>query len=57
MNSYGELDIHKNDRNMLERVWDELEHRLDVCQVTNAAHIEHFYSMKNFGVWYEKLKV
>jgi hypothetical protein len=23
------------DRNMLERVWDELDYRLDICRVTN----------------------
>ena len=25
---------------MLERVWQELDYRLDVCHVTNGAHIE-----------------
>jgi hypothetical protein len=29
------------DRNMLERVWDELDYRLDICWVTIGAHIEH----------------
>jgi hypothetical protein len=29
------------DRNNLERVWDELDYRLDICRVTNGAHIEH----------------
>lgn len=28
-------------RNMLARVWTELEYRLDICRVTNGAHIEH----------------
>jgi hypothetical protein len=28
------------DRNMLERIWDELEHRLGICRVTNGAQIE-----------------
>jgi len=23
------------------RVWQELEHRIDVCRVTRGAHIEH----------------
>ena len=33
---------------MLERVWQELDYRLDVCRVTNGTHIEHLYhSMKN----------
>ena len=26
---------------MLQRVWHELEYRLDVCTVTGGAHIEH----------------
>ncbi|PSN46196.1 hypothetical protein C0J52_18533 [Blattella germanica] len=26
---------------MLIKVWDELAYRLDVCRVTNGAHIEH----------------
>ena len=26
---------------MLQRVWHELEHRLNVCRVTRGAHIEH----------------
>ena len=25
---------------MLERVWEEFDYRLDVCRVTNGAHIE-----------------
>jgi hypothetical protein len=28
------------DRNMLKRVWDELDYRLDICWVKNGAHIE-----------------
>jgi len=27
--------------NMLTRVWQELEYRIDVCRVTRGAHIEH----------------
>jgi len=27
--------------NMLMRVWQELEYRIDVCHVTRRAHIEH----------------
>jgi len=27
--------------NMLMRVWQELEYRIDVCRVTSGAHIEH----------------
>ena len=26
---------------MLQRVWHELEYRLNVCRVTGGAHIEH----------------
>lgn len=29
------------DRDMLTRVWAELDYRLDVCRVTKGAHIEH----------------
>jgi hypothetical protein len=33
--------IETIDRTMLERIWDELDYRLDICRVTNAAHIQH----------------
>jgi hypothetical protein len=26
--------------NMLTRVWQELEYRIDVCRVTRVAHVE-----------------
>ncbi|KAJ4434374.1 hypothetical protein ANN_22934 [Periplaneta americana] len=26
---------------MLQRVWQEIDYRLDVCRVTQGAHIEH----------------
>jgi hypothetical protein len=29
------------DCNMLTRVWQQLEYRIDVCRVTRGAHIEH----------------
>jgi hypothetical protein len=29
------------DRQMLLKVWAELDYRLDVCRVTKGAHIEH----------------
>ena len=29
------------DNAMLGRVWQELDYRLDVCRVSNGAHIEH----------------
>jgi hypothetical protein len=28
------------DRQMLQRVWQELDYRFDVCRVTNGGHIE-----------------
>ena len=28
-------------KDMLQRVWHELEYRLDVCRVTGGAHFEH----------------
>jgi hypothetical protein len=34
-------DIETIERNMLERVWDGLDYRLDICRVTNGARIEH----------------
>jgi hypothetical protein len=33
--------ITEIDPNMLQRVWEELDYRLDVCSVTCEAHIEH----------------
>jgi hypothetical protein len=29
------------DRNILERLQNEVDYRLDICWVTNGAHIEH----------------
>ncbi len=29
------------DGNMLKRVWQELDYRIDICRVTKGAHIEH----------------
>ena len=29
------------DADMLQRVWDELDYRMDVCRVTGGGHIEH----------------
>jgi hypothetical protein len=29
------------DRNMLERVWNGLDERLEICRVTNGARIDH----------------
>jgi hypothetical protein len=33
--------IVKIDRSTLEIVWDAVDWRLEICRVTNAAHIEH----------------
>jgi len=27
--------------NMVQTVWNELDYRVDVCRITNGAHIEH----------------
>jgi hypothetical protein len=29
------------DRQMLQRVWEELDYRIDICRVTKGGHIEH----------------
>jgi hypothetical protein len=29
----------------IDRVWDELDYRLENCRVTNGAHIEHLHGM------------
>jgi hypothetical protein len=29
------------DRQMLQRVWQELDYRIDICRVTEGGHIEH----------------
>jgi hypothetical protein len=28
-------------RNMLTRVWDEMDYRIDVCRISKGGHIEH----------------
>ena len=30
---------------MLQRVWNELDYRVDVCRITKGAHVEHLYRM------------
>jgi len=32
-------------QDMLHRVWEELDYRLDVCRVTGGAHIEHLSNL------------
>jgi hypothetical protein len=29
------------DRQMLQRVWQELDYRIDICRITQGGHIEH----------------
>jgi hypothetical protein len=29
------------DRQMLQRVWQELDYRINICRVNNGGHIEH----------------
>jgi hypothetical protein len=29
------------DHQMLQRVWQELDYRIDICHVTKGGHIEH----------------
>jgi hypothetical protein len=29
------------DRDVLTRVWDEMDYRTDVCHITRSGHIEH----------------
>jgi hypothetical protein len=29
------------DRQMLQRVWQELDYRIDICRVTEGEHIKH----------------
>ncbi|KAJ4432445.1 hypothetical protein ANN_21064 [Periplaneta americana] len=33
--------VARVDRDMLQRVWQELDYRVDVCRVTRGGHIEH----------------
>ena len=34
------------DRDMLTRVWNEMDYRTDVCRITKGGHIEHLWNMK-----------
>jgi hypothetical protein len=33
--------VGRIDRDTLTRVWDEMDHRIDVCCITKGGHIEH----------------
>jgi hypothetical protein len=35
------LAVAAIDRLMLQRVWQELDYRIDICRVTKGGHIEH----------------
>jgi hypothetical protein len=35
------LAVDSSDCQMLQRVWQELVYRLDICRVTKGRHIEH----------------
>jgi hypothetical protein len=32
------------DRDMLTRLWNEMDYRRDVCRITKGGHIEHLLS-------------
>jgi hypothetical protein len=32
-------------RDMLTRVWDEMDYRKDVCRISKGGHIEHLRTM------------
>jgi len=33
------------DRDMLTRVWNEMDYRIDVCRITKGGHIERLWNM------------
>jgi hypothetical protein len=35
------LAVAAIDRQMLQRVWQELDYRIDICRVTKGGHIEY----------------
>jgi hypothetical protein len=35
------LTVTYIERKMLQRVWQELDYRIDICSVTKGGHIEH----------------
>jgi hypothetical protein len=36
------------DREMLQRVWSELDFRIDICRIVRGGHIEHLLGMYIF---------
>ncbi|GFU21889.1 DUF4817 domain-containing protein [Trichonephila clavipes] len=41
-----EADVARISSDTLKTVWDELAYRLDVCRVTNGAHIERLQTCR-----------
>ena len=39
-------DVVLVDRDMLTRVWNEMDYRIDVCRVTKGGHIEHLWNIE-----------
>ena len=39
--SIPELKVRVRTADMLQTVWNELDYRVDVCRITNGAHLEH----------------
>jgi hypothetical protein len=33
------------DRDMLTRVWNEMEYRIDICRITKGGQIQHVWNM------------
>ncbi|GFV45607.1 hypothetical protein TNCV_127511 [Trichonephila clavipes] len=46
-----EADVARITSDTLNQVWDELTYRLEVCRVTNGAHIEHFNDTQRLEVY------
>ena len=40
--------INDVDREMLQRVWSELNFRIDICRIMRCGHIEHLFGMYKF---------
>ncbi|GBM07241.1 hypothetical protein AVEN_25495-1 [Araneus ventricosus] len=47
--------IHSVTPDVLTRVWEELDYRLDVCRVTNGAHIEQVCKPGEFSIYLVKM--
>jgi hypothetical protein len=40
-----EVTIMTVDRDMLTRVWNDMDYRIDVCRINKGGHIEHICNM------------